>query len=188
MRRLIRSASLTGYAEVAAAAGLDARRMMAEFHLPPAALREPELKVPVDAVRGLIEASAERSGIECFGLLMAEKRRLAHLGPLGLLMREQPTMHHALQAIGAIRQPHEPGDVPHARGAGEVVVLREELIVGGSGSIRQSTELVIGVGLPFIARAPRQGVQAAARVLRPRPARRSRRAPARLRGHGRVRP
>jgi AraC-like DNA-binding protein len=145
MRRLIRSASLTGYAEVATAAGLDARRMMAEFHLPPAALREPELKVSVDAVRSLIETSAERSGIECFGLLMAEKRRLAHLGPLGLLMREQPTMHHALQALARYANRMNQAMFLTLEDAGEVVVLREELIVGGSGSIRQSTELVIGV-------------------------------------------
>ena len=99
VKRFIRSASLTNYAEIAAGAGLDPRRMLEEFGLPAQSLVEPELKVPIDAVRDLLEASAERSGVEAFGLLMAEKRRLAHLGPLGLLMREQPTMHHALQAL-----------------------------------------------------------------------------------------
>ena len=145
MRRLIRSASLTGYADIAAQAGLDANGMLAEFHLPAAALREPEVKVSADAVRRLLEASARRSRIECFGLLMAEKRRLAHLGPLGLLMREQPTMHHALQALvryanrvnQAVFLTIEDGD--------EVVVLRAEVIVGGSGAIRQATELALGV-------------------------------------------
>jgi len=145
MRRLIRSASLTGYAEIAANAGLDAGGMLAEFHLPPAALREPEVKVSADAVRRLLEASARRSRVECFGLLMAEKRRLAHLGPLGLLVREQPTMHHAMQAMvryanrvsQAVFVTIEEGD--------EVVVLRTEVIVGGPGAIRQATELTLGI-------------------------------------------
>ena len=73
---LIRSASLTNYAEVAHKVGLDPYRMLAEFGLPARCLREPEIKIPSDAVRRLLEASAERSGIEAFGLLMAEVRRL----------------------------------------------------------------------------------------------------------------
>src|SRR4029453_7500213 len=91
MIRLVRSASLTRYAEVARTAGLDPQRMLAEFGLPARSLRETELKSLLDAVRGLLEASAERSGVEGFGLLMAEARRLSNLGPLGLLIRETPT-------------------------------------------------------------------------------------------------
>jgi len=143
--RFIRSASLTHYADVALAAGLDPRRMLAEFGLPPTCPDEPETKVPVGAVRDLLEASAERSGVEAFGLLMAEKRRLAHLGPLGLLMREQPTMRHALQALARYANRLNQALFLTLEDAGDFVVLREELIVGGSGSIRQATELAIGV-------------------------------------------
>ncbi len=99
MKQQIRSASLTNYGEVARLAGLDARRMLREFRLPLGCLREIELRIPIEPVRALLEASAERSGVEAFGLLMAEKRRLSNLGPLGLLMREQPTMREALEAL-----------------------------------------------------------------------------------------
>ncbi len=50
-------------------------------------------------MRRLLEASAERSGVEAFGLLMAETRRLSNLGPLGLLVREQPTLRLAAEAL-----------------------------------------------------------------------------------------
>jgi AraC-like DNA-binding protein len=143
--RFIRSASLTNYADVARAAGLDPRPMLEEFGLPLAALDETEMKVPIGAVRDLLEASAERGRVEAFGLRMAEKRRLAHLGPLGLLMREQPTMRHALQALARYANRLNQALFLTLEDAGEVVVLREELIVGGSGSIRQSTELAMGV-------------------------------------------
>src|SRR5215475_4130571 len=145
MAGLVRSASLTNYAEVARAGGLDPRRLMSEFGLPQRALREPELEVPVDAVRGLLEASAERSGIEAFGLRMAETRRLSNLGPLGLLLREQPTLRLAVEALA--RYANRLNDVLFLtiEEAADVVVLREELIVGGSGSVRQATELAIGV-------------------------------------------
>jgi len=145
MKRVIRSASLTNYAEVARNSGLDPARMLAEFGLPEACLRELEMKVPAEAVRSLLEASAERSGIEAFGLLMAEKRRLSNLGPLGLLIREQPTLRHAVEALARYANRLNEALRLTIDDAGEVVVLREELVFTGGGPIRQATELAIGV-------------------------------------------
>jgi AraC-like DNA-binding protein len=142
---LIRSASLTNYAEVARRVGLDPYRLLPEFGLPQRCLRDPELKVPILAVRRLLEASAERSGVEAFGLLMAETRRLSNLGPVGLLMREQPTLRLAVEALAHYANQLNEALFLTIEEAADVVVLREELIVGGSGSVRQSTELAIGV-------------------------------------------
>ena len=147
MATQVRSATLTNYAEVARKAGLDPARMLREFGLPQGCLQDPELKVPIDAVRGLLEASAERSGVEAFGLLMAETRRLSNLGPLGLLIREQPTLRLAVEALARYANRLNAALFLTIEDAGEVIVLREELIAGGSGSVRQSTELAIGVAL-----------------------------------------
>ncbi|MFO1394748.1 MAG: AraC family transcriptional regulator [Steroidobacteraceae bacterium] len=145
MINVVRSASLTNYAEVARKAGLDPARMLREFGLPPQCLQEPELKLPADSVRRLLEASAERSGVEGFGLMMAEARRLSDLGPLGLLIREQPTLRLAVEAF--VRHGRRLNDSLFLtiEETGQVLVLREELIVGSSGPVRQSTELAIGV-------------------------------------------
>jgi len=145
MPALIRSASLTNYSEVARKAGLDPARMLREFGLPPRCLEEPELMVPLDAVRGLLEASAERSGVEGFGLLMAEARRMSNLGPLGLLVREQPTLRLAVEAFVTYGRRLNEALLLTIEEAGDVVVLREELVIGHSGAVRQSTELAIGV-------------------------------------------
>jgi AraC-like DNA-binding protein len=142
---LIRSASLTHYAEVARRCGLDPARMLSEFGLPPRCLADPELVVPVDAVRRLIEESAARSGVEGFGLLMAEARSLGNLGPLGLLIREQPTMRRALETLVRMVKRLNEALFLTIEESADVVVLREELIVGDSGPVRQSTELAIGV-------------------------------------------
>lgn len=88
MPGVIRSASLTNYAEIARQFGLDPDPLLREFGLPRRCLEDVELPVPIDAVRALLEASAERSGAEGFGLLMAETRCLSNLGPLGLLLRK----------------------------------------------------------------------------------------------------
>jgi AraC-like DNA-binding protein len=64
---------------------------------------------------------------------------------MGLLMREQATIQHALQALARYANRMNQAMFLTLEETGDVVVLREELIVGGSGSIRQSTELAIGV-------------------------------------------
>jgi len=142
---VIRSASLTNYAEVARKCGLDPARMLREFGLPARALEDPEVVVPLDGVRALLEASAERSGEEAFGLLMAETRRLSSLGPLGLLIREQPTARLALEAL--VEHGKRLNESLHLtiEDAADVVVLRELMVVGHGGPVRQGTELAIGV-------------------------------------------
>ena len=84
---LIRSAVLTNFAEVARSVGLDSYRLLADLGLPQRCLLDSDLKVPIDAVRELLERAAQRSGIEAFGLLMAETRQLSNLGMVGLLIR-----------------------------------------------------------------------------------------------------
>ncbi|HEY1327362.1 MAG TPA: AraC family transcriptional regulator [Casimicrobiaceae bacterium] len=145
MAGLIRSASLTNFAEVARAAGLDPVRLLREFELPPRCLVDPELKMPIDAVHQLLETAAARSGEEAFGLLMAETRRLSNLGPLGLLVREQPTVRLALEALARHGRELNEALFITIEESADVVVVREELIVGHAGPVRQSTELAIGV-------------------------------------------
>src|SRR3954454_19640178 len=99
VRGLIRSASLTHFADVARSVGLDPLRLLSEFGLPQRCLRDPELQIPMKSAQALLEASAERSGVQTFGLQMAESRQLSNLGAVGLLFREQPTLRYALQAL-----------------------------------------------------------------------------------------
>jgi len=145
MPTLVRSASLINFAEVATSVGLDAPGLLREFGLPARSMADLELKVPLDAVRRLLEASAERSGCEAFGLRMAESRRLSHLGPLGLLIREQPTLRRALDEF--VHHGHQMNEALFlaVEEVGQLVVLREELVAGNTGPIRQSTELALGV-------------------------------------------
>ena len=171
MSGLIRSGSLTHYADVARRAGLDPGRMLREFDLPQRCLEDAEIKIPIDAVRRLLEASADRSGVEAFGLLMAEARRLSHLGPLGLLVREQPTLRLAVEAFARYGRRLNESLLLAIEEAGDVVVLREELIVGRAGPVRQSTELAIGVAFRMLSTLLGPDWRPTARVLRARRAR-----------------
>src|SRR5262249_14748830 len=99
MPRLIRGAVLSDYVEVARSVGLDPYRLIAEFRLPPASLTDPDVKVSAAAVGRLLDESARRSGQIDFGLRLADRRTLANLGALALLVREQPTIRKALDVL-----------------------------------------------------------------------------------------
>ncbi|MCO5401601.1 AraC family transcriptional regulator [Ralstonia soli] len=145
MPYLVRSASLTGYAEAARAGGLDPFRMLAEVGLPADSLSDVDLKIPADRVGRLLELSAQRSGIETFGLRMAETRRASNLGPLILLVRDEPTLRQALQAMARYGHLHNEAIFLHVEEEDGIAVIRDEVLAGGAGSLRQATELVVGV-------------------------------------------
>ena len=142
---VIRSASLRGYADLARAHGLNPLTAMRRAGLDPRCLDDPEKLVSVLAVRKLLELSAAESGAEDFGLLMARDRRLANLGPLSLVLREEPTARRALDVLA--RYLRLLNSALHARieDYEDVVVIREELLHGNTGSMRQSIELAVGV-------------------------------------------
>lgn len=141
---LIRSRALSHYAEVARRAGLDPYRLLSEFRLPQRCLQQPDFKIPLDLFHQLIEASAERSGEEAFGLRMAEARRQSDLGPLGLLVREQATLRLAVNLTAHYSNRIVEGLFLTVEEHADVVILREELIFGRAAPVRQITELVIG--------------------------------------------
>ena len=109
MSDLIRSATLTHYPEVAQSVGIDPRAMMRKVRLPLESLERPDLRIAVTSMRRLLEASAAASGVEEFGLLMAERGALANLGPVALVVREQATVGDALKALARFIHIHHEG-------------------------------------------------------------------------------
>ena len=59
---------------------------------------DPEKKLPASSVVELLEQSASRSGRSDFGLLLAQCRTFASLGPVSLLLEHLPTMWDVVQA------------------------------------------------------------------------------------------
>jgi AraC-like DNA-binding protein len=95
----MRAASLTSYLEVARFAGLEPFEMLRQAGISPDVLRDPENRYSAGAIVGLLEASAQRSGCESFGLMMAECRTFASLGPLSLLLQHLPNVRTVVEAL-----------------------------------------------------------------------------------------
>jgi AraC-like DNA-binding protein len=145
MPALVRSASLTHFLEIAAQCGLDGHELAVEVGLPPRCLDDPDLKVSTRLVGRLLELAAQRSREPAFGLRMAESRRLSNLGPLGLLVRDEPTLRSALEALMRHMHLHNEAITIRVEQVSNLVVIRVELDAEGATSVRQATELIVGV-------------------------------------------
>jgi AraC-like DNA-binding protein len=144
MARLIRSATLSNYLEVSQALGLDPYRMLTACRLPAACLDDPELKVPLAAVVRLLEESAAQSGKSDFGLRLADSRTVANLGALALLVREQPTVRKALDALSGYIFLHSEALVVRIEEQDDLVVVNFILDMDRPVPMRQAVELGLG--------------------------------------------
>jgi AraC-like DNA-binding protein len=124
MSQLGRTAGLTGFLELSRKVGVDAYQLAASVGLPPAALTDPDLRVSVESMARMYETAAEQSGVEDFGLRVAEGRRLSNLGVVGLVIREQPTVRGALQAYARYQWLQNDAYTLEVREDGERAVIR----------------------------------------------------------------
>ncbi len=143
--RMVRAASLTNYQDVARELGLDAHRILRDAGLGVAALSDPDLMIPAERVAQVLQRSAELSGFEAFGLHMAESRHLSNLGPVGMVVRDQPTLRESLAVLVRYHAALNGSLALMVEEHGDVVVVREEVLAGTGIDVRQPTELAIGV-------------------------------------------
>src|ERR1700756_996525 len=140
MTELIRSATLTHYARLARSVGLEPAAMLRKVRLPLTCLERRDLRIPVRNVRRLLELSADESGVETFGLRLAEHGDLSNLGPLALLIREQATVGTALEALSRFIHIHNEGmRLAITRRDGLATVT---FMIRGA-AMRQATELAL---------------------------------------------
>lgn len=95
----VRAVSLANYIEVARFVGLDPYAMLRRARIAPDALDDPETRLPAKAYGDLLAASAAESGRASIGLLMAECRTFASLGPISLLLEHQPDVRAMVEAM-----------------------------------------------------------------------------------------
>jgi hypothetical protein len=95
---LARYASLNNFVELTRSLGLDPAAMVREAGLDPAGLDAQDRWAPAGAIAELLERAAAASGCD-FGIRLAELRRFSNLGPLSLVVREEPDVRSALRIL-----------------------------------------------------------------------------------------
>lgn len=113
--------------------------------MPARCLEDPDLKVSTRLIGALLELAAERSREPAFGLRMAASRRLSNLGPLGMLVRDEPTLRAALEAVVRHIHLHNEAMAFSVEQVSNLVVIRVELLAEGGAPVRQATEITVAV-------------------------------------------
>lgn len=145
MSTLIRSASLTNFAEIAKQFNLDSQTLLRQAGIPLKSLNEPDLKVETNAVVWLLEQASQLAKEPAFGLKMGESRRLSNLGPLGMLLRDEPTLGDVLNAIVRHIRIHNEALIVAIDEVDDTVVIKVDLAVDLTAPILQSVELAMAV-------------------------------------------
>ena len=91
--------------------GLDPSRVLEESGITLQALSHPNNTIPYRAMGRMLEACAEVTHCPYFGLEVGKRMNLPLLGPIGLLMRNAPTLREALQDFAAHQHRNSHGGV-----------------------------------------------------------------------------
>jgi AraC-like DNA-binding protein len=145
MPHLIRSASLTGFTDLAQSAGLDPVAMMRKAGLPRRCLDDSETLIGMEAVCRLLDHCAKAAEMEAFGLRLASRRHIWELGPVSLVIKQESTALGALKTLLGYNRVLNDALLARVDEEDDVVVIREELMLGTSVPTRQAMELTVGV-------------------------------------------
>ncbi len=144
MPHLARSQILTGYAPLARSLGLAPERMVRSVGLDLAALDDLDSRISARAFAELLERSSEAAKLEDFGLRLAESRDLGILGPIGIVIHQEPDLGSALRSLIRYLPVHNESLVLRLEEEHGIAVLSLEVRSTGRDSVRQVTELSLG--------------------------------------------
>jgi AraC-like DNA-binding protein len=140
----IRSACLVDYPEIARSVGLDPSKMLERVGLPRSCLQNPDLRISAEAVAELLEASASAARVDDFALRLAQRRGLSNLGPLALIVREQPTVRKAIEVLIQYIGLHSDALRPDLEEKDRIVTI-SRILSGKRLRTRQALELAVAM-------------------------------------------
>ncbi|HEX8058899.1 MAG TPA: AraC family transcriptional regulator [Novosphingobium sp.] len=141
--RQVRASALQTYFNVARFVGIDPYLWMRKNNIRSEDIADPQNMIAASALLKLYEDSAVASGRPDFGLLIAESRSVASLGPISLLLRYQPTVRSIIDQV-AINM-RLLNDIVQARiqDDGQIAMVRIEMLPGFAS--RQTVESTVAI-------------------------------------------
>lgn len=140
----VRSATLSGYVELVNSLGRDPHAFLRSVGIRADALSDAEALIPRDAARELLEITARATKTEDLALRLAAQRKLSALGPICLVLREEPTPRAALETLCRYLRLVNTSLLIRIEDAGGMVIIREDLMPSDGLEMRQSVELAVG--------------------------------------------
>jgi AraC-like DNA-binding protein len=152
MPPLARSQILTGYAPLARSLGLSPDRLVKLVDLDLSMLDELDSRISARAFAELLERSAEAAKVEDFGLRLAESRDVGILGPVGIVIYQEPDLRSALRSLIRYLPVHNESLALRLEEERGIAVLSMEVQLSGLDDVRQVTELSLGAFFRILCR------------------------------------
>ena len=140
----MRSATLDGYLDLVKSLGRNPYTFIHAVGLQAKFLEDPEALIPRDAGRELLEITARATQAEDLALRLAAQRKLSALGPISLVLREEPSPRAALNTLCRYLKLVNTSLIINVEDAGSTVIIREDLLPSPGLEMRQSVELAVG--------------------------------------------
>ncbi|NKJ50149.1 AraC family transcriptional regulator, partial [Burkholderia sp. SG-MS1] len=129
METMLRSVAMSGYFDVTRRLGLNPVELVQQAGIDPAALANPDDRVPAAACCWLLELTADKASCPTFALQMAETRQKFGTGVVNVLLAHKRTLREVLRAAAEFRHLLNEALAVYIEDAGETVTIREELAV-----------------------------------------------------------
>lgn len=143
---LVKTASLTGYAELVKELGGQPDILMEQVGLNPDLLENLDQMMSSDTLSDLFDVSARQLNCPCFCLLLSQRQGLAILGPVGLIMRQSLTFNDAFRALQKYIHLRSEAGTFDLEIEQDIAVIKYSPNVIGEDHSRQIVDLSLGIG------------------------------------------
>lgn len=140
----MRWAALIGFPELARSLGLDPERLLGSVGLHMGALADQDTWIPAAPVALVLERAAAESGCDDFAVRLNRWRRFSGLGPIGLVLREEPDLRSALGVLIRYQQAYNGVIDLRLVQAGDLATVEVWLDFDRPVPVRQSLDLTTG--------------------------------------------
>lgn len=144
MDRFVRWAALIGFPELARTLGLDPERLLASVGLDIRDSADQDSWIPAAPVALVLERAAAESGCEDFAVRLNGYRRFSGLGPIGLVLREEPDVRSALEILIRYQRAYNGAIDLRLVEDDDVATMRVWVEFGRPVPVRQSLDLTAG--------------------------------------------
>lgn len=142
----VRAAALEGYVPLLAELGHDGRRLVVNAGIDPHALDQPDRFIAYPAFLQALHFARIATGVERFGLLLADRQPLSMFGALGLAMASAPNVRTVIEDLNTFYHVHTTGSVTSLTVQGGLAMWRFEVIQPGMVGVREQEDLAAGIG------------------------------------------
>jgi AraC-like DNA-binding protein/transcriptional regulator of met regulon len=139
----VRAVTLSAYVDVVQGLGVDPFALLRQAKIRPEELTDPETRLAAMTVTKLAEDTALLTGCPSLGLLLAEPRNFASLGPISLLLQHRANVREAFHSLAKHRRMISDIIDYVLDDDGETATLRAEVMHRCAS--RQTTEFTVAV-------------------------------------------